>query len=39
MIINSDVDKEAFRKIMSEAVERVLTPEQADLYRRIQELE
>ncbi|MCS7242014.1 MAG: TRAP transporter substrate-binding protein [Candidatus Caldatribacterium sp.] len=39
MIINSAVDKEAFRKIMSEAVEKVLTPEQAALYRKIQELE
>lgn len=39
MIINSDVDKEAFRKIMSEAVEKVLTLEQADLYRRIHEFE
>ena len=39
MVINSEVDKEAFRKIMSEAVEKVLTPEQAALYKRIQELE
>jgi tripartite ATP-independent transporter DctP family solute receptor len=39
MVINSDVDKEAFRRIMSEAVEKVLTPEQAALYKRIQELE
>lgn len=36
MIINSNVDKAAFQKIMSQAVEKVLKPEQADLYRRIQ---
>lgn len=38
MTINSNVDKAAFQKIMSQAVEKVLKPEQADLYRRIQEL-
>ncbi|MBC7332548.1 MAG: TRAP transporter substrate-binding protein [Synergistetes bacterium] len=38
MIINSDVDKEAFQSIMSKAVEKALKPEQADLYRRIQAL-
>jgi len=38
MTINSNVDKPAFQKIMSQAVEKVLKPEQADLYRRIQEV-